>query len=112
MDVDHLGQKLKALGDPLRLAMLRLLPTTDACEDVYNVSELAAELGVSQPTVSHHLCVLKQAGLVHKRKMCRDCYYWLDPQAIEAVREALGEQFLKQVAEGGSRRHSTTKSRS
>jgi predicted aldo/keto reductase-like oxidoreductase len=49
----------KALGDPLRLRILNLLPTEQVCEDVCNVSELSEELGVSQPTVSHHLKILK-----------------------------------------------------
>ena len=82
----------KALGEPVRLQILRLLPLTDAsCEDVYNVSELAETLGLAQPTVSHHLCVLKKAGLVRCRKMCRDKYYWVDRQALDTALSAFNQ---------------------
>jgi len=79
--MDELAQQIKAIGDPARLRMLELLPTRANCADVYNVSELAEELGIPQPTVSHHLKVLKQAKLVRCRKMCRDVYYWIDQPA-------------------------------
>ena len=49
---------------------------------MYNVSELAEELGVGQSTVSHHLGILKAAGLVGCQKMCRDVYYWVDRKAV------------------------------
>ncbi len=87
---DNLAQVFKALGEPARMGILKLLPASDDCEDVYNVSELAEELGLSQPTVSHHLCVLKNAGLVQCRKMCRDKYYWLDRAALDEVLSRLG----------------------
>ncbi len=85
----ELVRTFKALGEPVRLQILRLLPLTDEkCDDVYNVSELAEELGLAQPTVSHHLCVLKNAGLVKCRKMCRDKYYWVDCEALSTAMAA------------------------
>lgn len=80
-----LARRLKALADPVRLEVLRLLPETDRCEDVYNVSELAAEIGVAQPTVSHHLGILRNAGLVQSKKMCRYVYYWVDRKELNAL---------------------------
>lgn len=100
MNEEELAQKLKALSEPVRLQILRLLPDHDECEGVYNVSELAEELGLSQPTVSHHLCVLKQAGLVQKRKMCRDCYYWLDLTAIAELTDSMNLRFLSKGFDG------------
>jgi ArsR family transcriptional regulator len=85
MSRDQLSRQLKALADPMRLRILDLLPTQDRCEDVYNVSELARELGIAQPSVSHHLSVLRAAGLVRSRKMCRDVYYWIDVRQFENV---------------------------
>lgn len=73
----------------MRLRILDLLPVGDRCEDVYNVSELARELGITQPSVSHHLNVLRNAGLVKSRKMCRDVYYWIDAKQIETAAVAL-----------------------
>lgn len=88
MSEEVLASRLKALGDPTRLAILKLLPDSDDCEGVYNVSELAEAIGASQPTVSHHLKSLKHAGLVKCRRMCRDVYYWVDRPAVEQI---LGE---------------------
>lgn len=95
MSEEQLAQIFKALGEPARMAILKLLPDSDDCKDVYNVSELAEELGLSQPTVSHHLCVLKNAGLVQCRKMCRDKYYWLDRPVLTAAFEKLGQVLEK-----------------
>ena len=81
----------KALGDPLRLRILNLLPMEEKCEDMYNVSELSEELGVSQPTVSHHLKILKDAGLVTCKRMCRDVYYWINRDVLKAAGKALAD---------------------
>src|SRR3954447_9538342 len=85
MTRNELSRQLKALADPMRLRILDLLPTEDRCEDVYNVSELARELGIAQPSVSHHLSVLRAANLVRSRKMCRDVYYWIDVKKFNAL---------------------------
>lgn len=90
MSDEQLAQQLKAIADPVRLAILRLLPDTDDCEAVYNVSELAEEIGVAQPTVSHHLAKLKASGLVKCRKMCRDVYYWIERDEVDTVLDAVG----------------------
>ncbi len=87
----RLAQQFKALGEPVRLQILALLPVTRDCESVYNVSELAEELHIPQPTVSHHLKILHQAGLVQSARMCRDVYYWIDETAVEAALSALRE---------------------
>jgi ArsR family transcriptional regulator len=86
MNDEKLAQAFKALSDPTRIRILRLLPTSPVCEAVYNVSELAEELKLPQPNVSHHLKILLQSGLVQNKKMCRDVYYWIDENAF---REAL-----------------------
>lgn len=85
-----LAERFKALGEPSRLRILKLLPPSDEdCSDVYNVTELAAELKLSQPMISHHLGVLRQAGLVKNRKMCRDVYYWINKPALDELLQAL-----------------------
>jgi ArsR family transcriptional regulator, arsenate/arsenite/antimonite-responsive transcriptional repressor len=85
MEHEELAAQLRALADPIRLAIVSRLPASDECPHVYNVTELAEEIGLAQPTVSHHLRLLKQAGLVRCRKMCRDVYYWVDAQALKQV---------------------------
>lgn len=84
-DFTKLSEQLKAVADPTRLRILQLLPPTKDCERVYNVSGLAEELGVPQPTVSHHLKALYNAGLVKCDKMCRDVYYWIDHETLDAT---------------------------
>ncbi len=86
-----LAKQLWAVGDPVRLRLLRLLPRQADCERGNNVSSLAGRLGLSQPTVSHHLRVLRQAGLVTYRKMCRDVFYWMEPESTAALVKSLGE---------------------
>ena len=85
VNYSRLSEQLKAVADPTRLRILRLLETTDTCESVCNVSELARTLGIPQPTVSHHLKILYNAKIVRCRKMCRDVYYWIDLAAADGV---------------------------
>ncbi len=84
----ELAKQLWALGDPVRLKILRMLPLTADCDYNNNVSQIAEKLGLSQPTISHHLRVLRQAGLVANKKMCRDVFYWINhPEAARVVVE-------------------------
>ncbi len=88
---NRLACRLKAIADPLRLAILqRLPPNADDCDQLYNVSELAEEIGVAQSTISHHLRHLRQAGLVDCRKMCRDVYYWVNHDAVSDLLDEFG----------------------
>lgn len=85
MNNDKLAQQFKALSEPTRLKIINLLPATRNCASVYNVSELAEELGIPQPTVSRHLKILHQAGLVKCARMCRDVYYWINQPVVETA---------------------------
>ena len=68
-----MASALKVLADPVRLQIVSLLAGADeAC-----VCELTPTLGVSQPTVSHHLRVLSEAGLVEREQRGRWAYYRL-----------------------------------
>ena len=90
---DLLSAQCKALGDPVRLRIMCILPKSPNCEHRNNVSQLSEILGLTQPTISHHLKILKQAGLIDSKKMCRDVFYWLDEdhtlQLIQALEEAM-----------------------
>jgi ArsR family transcriptional regulator len=93
-DLDTLAKQLWAIGDPVRLQILRLLPTEPSCENACNVSKIAERIGLSQPATSHHLRILRQAGIITNEKKCRDMIYWVQLEAsnevIGAVREVLG----------------------
>ena len=86
---ERLAGALKVLAEPARLRLLSLIgaqPDGEAC-----VCDLTAPLGLSQPTVSHHLKVLTEAGLVGREQRGRWVYYWLLPEPIELLRSALAE---------------------
>lgn len=77
----------KVLGDATRLQLLSLIasqPKHEAC-----VCELIEPLGLSQPTISHHLKVLYKAGLLDKERRGSWIYYRLLPQRIKALRNVL-----------------------
>jgi ArsR family transcriptional regulator, arsenate/arsenite/antimonite-responsive transcriptional repressor len=84
---ERLGAALKVLADPTRLRMLSIIgahPDGEVC-----VCDLTAPLGLSQPTVSHHLKVLTDAGLVGREQRGRWVFYWVEPGPLELLREAL-----------------------
>jgi ArsR family transcriptional regulator len=91
LDIDALSKQLWALGDPVRLQILRILPTEPTCDDACNVSKIAERIGLSQPATSHHLRILRQAGIITNEKKCRDMIYWIDLDAASAIRAQLAE---------------------
>ena len=80
--VDRFAQCFAALGEPTRLRIMQMLPRQPICEQMYNVIELAEELGLTQPTVSHHLKILSEAGLVLCRRQCNSLYFYVDQGAV------------------------------
>ena len=77
--------KLKALGHPVRLGIaLRLADEGGTC-----ACDFAELFSVSQPAVSQHLKVLREAGLVRTRREGTQIYYSLDPDGVSAVQRAV-----------------------
>ncbi len=91
VNIETLAKQLWALGDPVRLEILRHLPTEPTCENACNVSKIAERIGLSQPATSHHLRILRQAGIITNEKKCRDMIYWIDLDAASAVHSDLRE---------------------
>jgi ArsR family transcriptional regulator len=88
-EAERLAAALRVIADPARLRLLSLIgaqPDGEAC-----VCDLTIPLGVSQPTVSHHLKVLTEAGLVDREQRGRWAYYRLVPEPIALLRSALAE---------------------
>jgi ArsR family transcriptional regulator, arsenate/arsenite/antimonite-responsive transcriptional repressor len=84
-EADRMASALQVLADAVRLQIVSLLAGADeAC-----VCELTPSLGVSQPTVSHHLRVLSEAGLVEREQRGRWAYYRLRPEPLRLVADAL-----------------------
>ena len=83
---EALAARFKALADPARVAIVnRLAAAEEVC-----VCDLNATLDLAQPTVSHHLRVLREAGLVESSRRGTWAFYRLVPEAIEQLRETLG----------------------
>jgi ArsR family transcriptional regulator, arsenate/arsenite/antimonite-responsive transcriptional repressor len=86
---EGLASALRVLADPARLRLLSLIganPSGEAC-----VCDLTIPLDLSQPTVSHHLKVLTEAGLLGREQRGRWVFYSLLPEPIELLRSALAE---------------------
>jgi ArsR family transcriptional regulator len=79
-----------ALADPVRLRLLNLLAEAESGEVC--ACDLVEPMGRSQPTVSHHLKVLRSAGLVVGDKRGRWVWYRLVPERLEALRLALSSR--------------------
>ena len=84
---EEMALVLKVLADPARLRLLSLLSAADDQEGC--VCDLCEPLGLGQPTVSHHLKVLSEAGLVTREQRGRWAYFRLDPSRLAIVCRAL-----------------------
>ncbi len=82
-----LARRLKAVADPARLQLLALLRTSVTGEVC--VCDLTGPLGLSQPTVSHHLRILSDAGLVARERRGTWSYYSLVPSRFDDLLSAL-----------------------
>lgn len=84
-----LAARLAALADPVRLQMLSIIASSDSGEVC--ACDFVGPIDKSQPTVSHHLRVLSDAGLVSGEKRGRWVWYRLAPDGIDGVVTTLGE---------------------
>lgn len=84
-EAEDLAAAFKVLSDPARLRLLSLIAATEetcACD-------LIEPIGRSQPTVSHHLSVLTEGGLLTREKRGKWAWYRLVPERISVLRDAL-----------------------
>ncbi len=84
-----LARTLKALADPTRLRLVSMVAAHDGGEAC--VCDLTEPLGLTQPTISHHLKVLVDAGIFSRDKRGVWAYYALRPQALQALAAIFGE---------------------
>jgi ArsR family transcriptional regulator len=78
-----LAPVFKALGDPVRLRLVSLIGARQGREVC--VCDLASAFNLSQPTISHHLKVLREAGLIDSERRGTWVYYRLIPAALERM---------------------------
>ena len=92
-DAERLAATFKALADPTRVAIVNRL----ACGEDCCVCDLTEAFELTQPTVSHHLRVLRDAGLVEAERRGTWAYYRLVPEAIESLRDVFAIRPLAAV---------------
>jgi ArsR family transcriptional regulator len=85
----ELAGRLKALADPVRLRLVSLLACAESGEVC--ACDLPDVLGRKQPTISHHLKLLTDAGIIEREQRGRWAWFRLRADAITEVRAALGE---------------------
>ena len=78
-----LAQVFKALGDPVRIRLVSLIGAHQGGEVC--VCDLTTAFDLTQPTISHHLKVLRQAGIIDSQRRGTWVYYRLVPAALERV---------------------------
>ncbi len=95
----ELAARFKALSDPVRLQLLSTVASHaggEAC-----VCDISAGVGVSQPTVSHHLKVLRDAGLLTSQRRASWVYYAVVPEALTELAELLAAAGTDSAATAG-----------
>jgi ArsR family transcriptional regulator len=86
---EHVAPLLKALADPVRLRLMSLVashPGGEAC-----VCDLTGAFDLSQPTISHHLKVLHESGLLDREKRGVWVYYRARTQALAGLAALIGD---------------------
>ena len=113
--MNDLVTQLKILADPTRLAILEFLrePVQSCCsrDDGVCGCDLETFLGLTQPTVSHHMKQLVEAGFVTAEKRGRWVYYELNPKAFAGIRDRLSkyENFVSTTALSPDRKNTYAK---
>jgi ArsR family transcriptional regulator len=77
----RLAPMFKALGEPVRLRMMSMI----AAEPELCVCEITPAFELSSGTISHHLKTLREAGLVDCERRGTYVYYWVNPDALDAL---------------------------
>jgi ArsR family transcriptional regulator len=87
-EASELAELFKVLADPARLQLLSLVASAEAGEAC--ACDLTEPVGKSQPTVSHHLSKLVDAGLLDREKRGKWAWYRVVPERLAMLRDALG----------------------
>ncbi|AYJ48038.1 ArsR/SmtB family transcription factor [Rhodococcus sp. P1Y] len=81
------ARMFKALGDPVRLRLLSLVASHEGGEAC--VCDISPQFDLSQPTISHHLKVLRESGLLDCERRGTWVYYWVVPEALQQLSTVL-----------------------
>jgi ArsR family transcriptional regulator, arsenate/arsenite/antimonite-responsive transcriptional repressor len=95
LELNELADRAKALSHPARIAILELLADADTCI----CAEITDSLPLAQATVSQHLKVLREAGLIKARESGQSVFYCLNREALVQTREQLNLLFVRLIDE-------------
>ena len=87
-DAAELAAGFKVLADPVRLQLLSLIANSSSGEMC--ACDLVEPTGRTQPTVSHHLTILTDAGLLSREQRGKWAYFRVEPERVAILRDALG----------------------
>jgi ArsR family transcriptional regulator len=99
-DATALAAGFKALSDPVRLRLLSLIASHEGGEAC--VCDLTGAFDVTGPTISHHLKVLREAGLIDCERRGTWVYYWILPAALDRLGAVLAVDALAAATAGAS----------
>lgn len=86
-EAERIAHTFKALGDPTRVRLLSLIAASDGGEAC--ICDLTEPVGLSQPTVSHHMKLLVDAGLAEREQRGRWAYYRVVNDALDRAAQAI-----------------------
>lgn len=86
-DAQFLARALKTLAEPVRLRILSRIRTAPGAHAT--TTDLATHLGLTQPTVSHHLGALHEMGFLSRRREGRQTWYAVEPTSFESLQQLL-----------------------
>lgn len=86
-EAERIARTFKALGDPTRIRLLSLIAASEGGEAC--ICDLTAPVGLSQPTVSHHMKLLLDAGLATREQRGRWAYYRVVGETLEQASRAI-----------------------
>jgi len=92
-EAEQLAHVFKALGDPTRVRLLSLIAATEGGQAC--ICDLTEPVALSQPTVSHHMKLLVDAGLVTREQRGKWAYYRVVENTLHAVSSALSPRSQK-----------------
>jgi ArsR family transcriptional regulator len=95
-----LAKGFKALGDPVRLRLLSLIAARAG--DEVCVCDLTDEFDLTGPTISHHLRVLREAGLIDCQRRGTWVYYWIIPDTLAQLSQVIDPSALTAAAGTGT----------
>jgi ArsR family transcriptional regulator len=95
-DARRLAHVLKAVADPARLQLLSMVAAHDGDEAC--ICDLTGPVGLTQPTVSHHMRILVDAGLLIREQRGKWAYYRVVPGALEQLAGTLAGEVTRQGA--------------